>query len=368
MADHSEDDDPVVASFNVFINPTLEPHRKIHILHQSVRYDEGNTPAFPRVPSELRVKPDAGVLEVDVPLDMMDNYDRDKGMQYGAALKDTVDSKGGGAYGLAGGFGVGAPPARKGGDNSRASGRRHGGPGDWVEESRSNRVLRSQTLGGIIPKQEPLTYMIGILQGGDLHLTPANKFINLTPQLHHVDALTQLEQSAAAGAAKDAAPASTAPSAPARAIHMTIKNADAESISTDTMADRLRAVQAEPWRKMRFVDENEEEAWDVFTNTFVPLRRIAEPAEKEQAKEGEEEAAAEEEEPKSLDADLDTVEWLETGWTISDIEGKIRREGGGVGGQVRSEEVKVKAEPGVGRAASASARRGRARGSAMEID
>lgn len=163
MADQNEEDDPVVASYNVFVNPALPPHQKVHILHQSVRYDEGHTPAFPRIPTELRVKPDSGVLEVDVPLDMMDNYDRDKGMQYGRALKDTVEAKGGGSHGLAGGFGIGAPSSlgRKAADRDRRN-------ADWVDEVRADRVLRSQTLGGIIVKEEPLNYMIGIFQGGKL--------------------------------------------------------------------------------------------------------------------------------------------------------------------------------------------------------
>lgn len=163
MADQSQDDDPVVASYNVFVNPALPPNQKIHILHQSVRYDEGNTPAFPRVPTELRVKPDSGVLEIDVPLDMMDNYDRDKGMQYGRALKETLEAKGGGSHGLAGGFGIGGPAGlgKKVADRDRRN-------GDWVDEVRADRVLKSQTLGGIIPKEEPLNYMIGIFQGGKL--------------------------------------------------------------------------------------------------------------------------------------------------------------------------------------------------------
>lgn len=171
MVDQPEDDDPVVASYNVFINPTPPPHQKIHILHQSVRYDEGATPAFPRVPTELRVKPDSGVLEVDVPIDMMDNYDRDRGMQYGRALRDTVEAKGGGSHGLAGGFGIGAAPGGLGRKGAADRERRNG---DWVDEVRADRVLRSQTLGGIIPKGEPLHYMIGIFQGGKL-LTPLSR-------------------------------------------------------------------------------------------------------------------------------------------------------------------------------------------------
>lgn len=111
-----------------------------------------------------------------------------------------------------------------------------------------------------------------------LHLTPVSNLIHLRPQLHHIDAATQQErQSSAAAAAstKDGAPA-TASSA--RAIHMTIKTTSdgADGVSTETMADRLRAVQTEPWRKMRYTDENEETAWDVYNESLF-LRPRADP-------------------------------------------------------------------------------------------
>lgn len=34
------------------------------------------------------------------------------------------------------------------------------------------------------------------------------------------------------------------------------------------MADRLRSVQTEPWRKMRYTDENEETAWEVYNDSL----------------------------------------------------------------------------------------------------
>lgn len=149
---------------------------------------------------------------------------------------------------------------------------------------------------------------------------------------------------------------------------MTIKNAnDAESVATETMADRLRAVQAEPWRRMRYVDENDGEAWDAFTSTFVPMRGVKEPAEGEEG------------DPKSLDADLESVQWLETGWKVDDIERRIAGKGdGGSEGQANGEApadgVRVKTEPdagsgggrGASRVSGSGARRGRT--TAMEID
>lgn len=184
-----------------------------------------------------------------------------------------------------------------------------------------------------------------MLYSGDLHLTPASAFVNLNPQLHHVDANNQLERatSSGPGGAKDPGSnpsgpgASTGPAA--RAIHMTIKTAgNGDSVVTETMADRLRAVQSEPWRKLRFVDENELEAWDAFTQTFVPLREIKEP-------EGDAD-----EELTSLNADLDKVQWLESPWDVDKIESRISRRRLESDHQVKHEAVStdarnVKAEP-----------------------
>jgi len=51
---------------------------------------------------------------------------------------------------------------------------------------------------------------------------------------------------------------------------MTIKSAD-DAVVTETMADRLRGVQLEPWRRLRCTDENDEAAWDVYAESlFLP--------------------------------------------------------------------------------------------------
>jgi DNA-directed RNA polymerase-3 subunit RPC5 len=51
----------------------------------------------------------------------------------------------------------------------------------------------------------------------------------------------------------------------ARAIHMTVKsNVDGEEETTDTMAERISAAQAEAWKTQRYVDEDSGEAWDAF--------------------------------------------------------------------------------------------------------
>lgn len=70
---------------------------------------------------------------------------------------------------------------------------------------------------------------------------------------------------------------------------MTIKTTgDGERVTTETMADRLRAVQGEPWRKMRYTDENDEAAWDVYNESlFLRTKGENETEKKDKNKEGE---------------------------------------------------------------------------------
>lgn len=108
-----------------------------------------------------------------------------------------------------------------------------------------------------------------------LHLTPASALIQLRPQLHHIDAMSEQERAtrregAGPVGAKDGVPA-TASSAGARAIHMSIKSADAGDgeLTTETMADRLRTVQTEAWSRLQYEDDESPKTWNMFHNALV---------------------------------------------------------------------------------------------------
>jgi DNA-directed RNA polymerase-3 subunit RPC5 len=82
----------------------------------------------------------------------------------------------------------------------------------------------------------------------------------MRPQFHHIDAHSEQERF---GRARD--PAMAARVQEARAIHMTVKtNVDGEEETTDTMAERISAAQAEAWKTQRYVDEDDEEAWEAY--------------------------------------------------------------------------------------------------------
>ncbi|KAF9773154.1 hypothetical protein IL306_009060 [Fusarium sp. DS 682] len=255
--DSDSDDDPVTATYNVFINPSLPLGRRLLVLQHPNRTDDAPRPP----PTELRLKAQAGMVEVDVPLDNTVAYDREKGLKWGKTLHASMATKNGGSHGLAGGFGFGTVQAR--GGRKKAEDEEENM--DWAEAVRQDKVLRTQTLGGQYPEYKEVQHMVGVFQGKDLHLTPVSSLVHLRPQLHHIDAAVQQERQAAS--TKDSAPSTAGGTA--RAIHMTVKaTGDGDTVTTETMADRLRAVQTEHWRTMHYTDENEEAAWEVYNESL----------------------------------------------------------------------------------------------------
>ncbi|KAI2635335.1 hypothetical protein GGS21DRAFT_515329 [Xylaria nigripes] len=267
------DPDPIIASYKVYANPALSTNRKLLIMQHPNKQGPVNTP-YVRI-NDVRIKNRSGMIEVDVPISHAhSDYDRDKGQRWGGALAKSLAAKNGGTHGLAGGFGVGVSALRP--SKRRDEFERDIDMMDWSEAVRQDKVLRTQTLGGVIPAQSETEcqWMVGVFKGDHLHLTPASALIQLRPQLHHIDAIAEQERASrregAGAVSKDAAPAS-ASSAGARAIHMSIKSADTGGgeLTTETMADRLRTVQTEPWARLQYEDDESAKSWNVFNNNLV---------------------------------------------------------------------------------------------------
>jgi DNA-directed RNA polymerase-3 subunit RPC5 len=159
--DDDDDDDPVTATYNVFINPSLPLGRRLLVLQHPNRTDDSPRPP----PTELRVKAQAGMVEVDVPLDNTVAYDREKGQKWGKTLHASMATKNGGSHGLAGGFGFGTVQAR--GGRKKAEDEQESM--DWAEAVRQDKVLRTQTLGGQYPEYKEVQHMVGVFQGSKSH-------------------------------------------------------------------------------------------------------------------------------------------------------------------------------------------------------
>lgn len=165
------DDDPVIAEYNIFVTPQLK--EQLLLLQYPTRdrkspYDA----AHAALPSELRIKPKSGFVEVDIGVSTTANFDKIKGLQWGQALKHAKDSKAKG-FGLSSGFGKGNEEGNMkvlvGGE-----GRRKNEDGDVERmlrefDSKMERgsVLVKQTLGGQIkrPEQDRPYHMVGTFKG-----------------------------------------------------------------------------------------------------------------------------------------------------------------------------------------------------------
>ncbi|KAF3060965.1 hypothetical protein GL218_03337 [Daldinia childiae] len=293
-SENDNDADPIIASYDIYANPPLPENRKLLVLQHPNR--QGPVRAPYKQISEVRVKNKAGFIEVDVPMSHGHaDYDRDKGLRWGSALTRSTAAKNGGSHGLAGGFGVGVPArgAAAGGGRGAAGKRpddleRELSMLDWSEAVRQDKVLRTQTLGGqfAIEKESNCRWMVGVFKGDQLHLTPVSSLIHLRPQLHHLDAYTEQERLSrpregmaapgpAAGTGKESGATGSGTqggAGAAKAIHMSIKSAGGTEngeLVVDTMIERLRKVQMEPWSKLKYEDEDSDKAWHMFTNHLV---------------------------------------------------------------------------------------------------
>jgi hypothetical protein len=103
------------------------------------------------------------MVEVDIPINTIENYDDRKGSSYGEAMKQSRLIRGGGSYGMAGGFSEGPSMIIKAEDGTEAFGHEH------VEVADENPALAVQTLGGrILPAEDgdPI-YMLGAFRNSE---------------------------------------------------------------------------------------------------------------------------------------------------------------------------------------------------------
>lgn len=170
------EDDPVVAEYDVYITPEME--QQLYVLQYLNRPpDQPFTKATESQPSEVRIKKDSGFIEVDVPIDIRQNYNRPAGVRWGESMRKT---KGFGqkAFGIASGFERTMPRS------TNRPGASDGAPAapiatmddDNFEEyvthfedaNEKGHVLNMQTFGGQIMNDDGKgpSYMLGTFRDG----------------------------------------------------------------------------------------------------------------------------------------------------------------------------------------------------------
>ena len=170
---------------------------------------------------------------------------------------------------------------------------------------------------------------------------------------------------------------------------MTIKQGGDNNVATtETMLDRLHAVQKEEWRRLKFTDENDEGAWDVYQESLILGGKETAQKHQQNRPDGDDDEDNEDKEGKGKekphDDDVakepelditDTVSKLSTTWgedkLLEAVSGIVKpkvltKEERRKQEEAEAEEAELKAQQATAEAAkrTAAARRGRGRGSA----
>lgn len=169
-----EDDDPVIAEYDIFITPDLQ--EQIYLLQFLNRAPDQPFSQLTRCsPTEMRIKDSSGFIEVDVPVNVHQSFNKPMGVKWGEAIRKTKE-QGQKAWGISGGFERVPPPRqlpsnRAGGTASAATPGPHANEDDDIDDYLRNfddanekgHVLNSQTLGGQLMKDDSVVakYMIG---------------------------------------------------------------------------------------------------------------------------------------------------------------------------------------------------------------
>jgi DNA-directed RNA polymerase-3 subunit RPC5 len=166
----SDPDDPVIASYDIYLKPQIANGRRVYILQFPNRdQNEPYSAANSCEPTELRIKPESGMVEFDIPIDFENNFDKTKGLKWGGAMSRSEHLKGAGMHGLPAGFGIGSVQSKGKPltvDDEEKVVRE--ALGDFDSAVQKGQVLTKQTLGGQIPQieQHSPQYMIGTFREG----------------------------------------------------------------------------------------------------------------------------------------------------------------------------------------------------------
>ena len=121
-------------------------------------------------PLEMRIKPKCGLIEVDIPVNVASNFDKEKGVQYGEAMRKSKVLQEGGSYGVAGGLGNRGKAPVTADDQTHSEGPSHETLLENFDDANNKgHVMNKMTLAGqIIPFRngDPI-YFIGVCRGGE---------------------------------------------------------------------------------------------------------------------------------------------------------------------------------------------------------
>ena len=260
----SQDSDPIVASYNVFHEPskTLSPASASSTAKTMVlQYPAHRSASKPydsyrsQKPRSMKYKPKTGLVELEIPIITSDHYNVDSGARFGKALSDSRTVQKGGTHGLAGGFS--STPAQP---TSLRNIPNHD------ESPNNDPSLTSQKLGGKVAKpteRDPI-YFLGVLQGDSIHMSQLEGVVQLRPQLPYIDAEEEVQRHRQmlgnAAAARDKTGLDVPAKMESKAVELKLKDTkeDARDRSLNENTKALREIQIEQWQAHDWIDDDDE--------------------------------------------------------------------------------------------------------------
>jgi RPC5 protein len=264
----ADTDDPVVASYDVVltqspalstahsVTPSSSPSRVLVLQYPAIRASSRPyNAARSQKPSDLRLKPHTGLLEVDVPILTHEHYNADSGARYGKSVSESRALHGNASHGLAGGFHTHSAQSTSLCDVPL-----------YEDAETSTHRLETQTLGGKItaPSERDPIYFLASLRKNALYLSHLDGVVQMRPELHHLDAEEEMNQkrfqvaSTAAGAKLKAAPEPGLSKLESKAIEIKLKDSkdEARDRTLNENARLLRDIQIDTWRSHRWIDQD----------------------------------------------------------------------------------------------------------------
>ncbi|KAF7194861.1 DNA-directed RNA polymerase III subunit rpc5 [Pseudocercospora fuligena] len=271
MAPVKEEDDPVIAEYDVYLTPPLAEHIYLLQYPNRPRY-RGYNSQYGATPEHMRIKPHSGYMEMDIKLSTEHNFNKYMGLKWGDATKASKELHNiSGTYGPA----AGLVPAKARGlqrgtlkDNAQRDLDLENDLQSFKEAEKDKKVHDIQTLGGQIIRHHAETeagkpyYFVGAFQGDKLHLTKITGTVQMRPNFHHLDAEEERSRIASSRAQADAAMAVTQP------VAQSLKQNQISNEDTKSVEYKLKAVMGaaamERWIPMEYVDDESDRAYRAF--------------------------------------------------------------------------------------------------------
>lgn len=222
-------------------------------------------------PVDMRIKPKAGFMEVDIRMSTEHNFNKYMGLKWGDAanvarhLHNTTAT-----YGPAAGLIPSKPRSMYRGPALKDSATRDQDLDRDLQffsaAVSDNKVLNTLTLGGQIIRHDTEQasgkphYFVGAFQGDQLHLTKVNGTVQMRPNFHHIDAEEERARISASRA--------HAENAATGAVGTTVSQKQTKQEDQNTIEARMKKVlliaQQEQWIRMQYVDDEAPEAYEAF--------------------------------------------------------------------------------------------------------